>query len=76
MRASILMMVAAVIAFIASSVLFCVGIGLSIEHEGWGNNERGLAGSNFTLLSISAVLMSIAIVMFWIGMHRLSNPTR
>ncbi len=75
MRGNVILLVGSVIAFIASSVSFCVGIGLSFSHEGWGENQSGLAGTNVTLLTVSAILMTIAIVMFWVGLHRLANPT-
>ena len=63
-----------VISFMASSVTFCIAIGASFTDEGWGDNKAGLAGADTRLLVVSAILMAIAIVVFWIGMHGLSNP--
>jgi hypothetical protein len=68
------MIALSVISFIASSASFCVAIGANFTDEGWGDNKRGLGEADKSLLGVSAILMVIAIVIFWIGMHRLSKP--
>ena len=76
MRFNLLLIASSVLSFIASSVLFCVAIGANFTDEGWGDNKAGLAGADPTLLAASAILMTIAIIVFWIGMHRLAKPPK
>ncbi len=76
MRFNLLLIASSVLSFIASSVLFCVAIGANFTDEGWGDNKAGLAGADTTLLAASAILMTIAIIVFWIGMHRLAKPPK
>lgn len=76
MRLNLLLIASSVLSFIASSVLFCIAIGANFTDEGWGDNKAGLAGADATLLSASAMLVTIAIVVFWVGMHRLAKPPK
>ena len=76
MKFNLFLIASAVISFILSSVLFCIAIGANFTDEGWGDNKAGLAGADSTLLIASAILMTVAIIVFWVGMHRLSKPPK
>ncbi len=76
MRFNLLLIASSVLSFLVSSVLFCIAIGANFTDEGWGDNKAGLAGANAKLLAASAILMTVAIIVFWMGMHRLAKPPK
>ncbi|TWT71254.1 hypothetical protein [Crateriforma conspicua] len=62
--------------FTAALVLFCLALGLDLRNEGWSGPKSDLlqSGRSIAMVVASAVMLAVAIVMFFVGLHRISKP--